>query len=208
MDNRQQQSGATSRKKMRRYLGFTNANVNEDTHLVHTLLTMLTPWEVEEVVSLLRTMPKTDRVFVAKFVSYVSKNVAIYRGNAKAIFNDLLICCRIAHLMATQVSGDYLPSFAFMHTKGIATSVKYILKFPAAHLDWNNREVLNCTYGTTLLAMADRLGQASYEDMMWLGENHEKMIPLIPHMKEVSCERGYLETLLDNEVSALWRGAL
>jgi hypothetical protein len=196
-------------EKLLRYLGLHRTS--DDRHLlsIQKLAQRMTTSEVAETKSLVKDMDRNERIFVAKSFAYASRNVALYRGDIRGIFHEVLIACRIAPIMSSYLgTNDYLEGTAFSHTKGIATTVRHALKFPSQHLDWNNREVLAYTHGTVLTSLANRMSETSYESVMWLGQNYQKLMPLLPLMTEVSCEREYLETLLNNDAPALWKGVL
>lgn len=204
MDNGQQIPGSSLPADVRKMLMHLGLRYE----YVARLVCMLKPREISEINSVLRTLNRNERKFVSKFVSRLAQNLGASVNDPGLSCHEILIACRIAHLMTSYLPSNYMADTAYHLAKRVANSAKYVLKFPADKLEWSNREVLAITHGIALTVIADREGETSFENVVWLGENYPKLLPLIPMMIEVSCERGYLELLLANDAPALGKGVL
>lgn len=134
-----------------------------------------------------------------------------FNGSSKAMETGakLTIACLIAPIMIADGANNSSIMAAYC-TEHIATSVTHIFRTQVHAINWQDKEITDYVLGVAILLAADHRDTVpmGFENIIWLGQNSTKLKHMTKHIKEVSAERDYLESVLDLEAHSLREGML
>ena len=121
-----------------------------------------------------------------------------------------------AHIIAATIAAPVFSGHKARHgvktatglAESLSLNIAYAYKMEAQTINWDNREIITYALGTALVVAAARKDATSFDNVLWLGRNSEKLVPLIDRIAEVSAEREYLESLIEQNCTPLNNGVI
>jgi hypothetical protein len=162
-----------------------------------------------EIASLYKDLDAQSQEFVTDVIAALSQP-STYKLGAKSPEKaaTVTIACVVAPIFTARLRQRNTPKVTLSFAEEVGLHISHAYRLRISAINWEDTEFVDYTRGAALIVAAGRKDATDFENVLWLGRNHERLIPLIDRMAEVSAERDYLQTLLDNDSLPLVRGVL
>lgn len=162
-----------------------------------------------EIQSIYQSLDEASQAFVADVITVYSTHPAL-NGMSKApeTAARVTIACLTAPIFATYLGRRGHRDEARSYAEEVALHVSYVYRIKIEAIDWSDQEIIDYTRGAAIGVAARRKDATSFENVIWLGQNSDKLKHIIDQIAEVSAEREYLQTVLDSETPPLRGGLL
>jgi len=152
---------------------------------------------------------QASQEFIADlFTAYFDNPHLNNDGQVTVTASKISAACHVAHVFTTHLGKRIDGHEVMAYVESVMLNVSHAFRMPVETINWDEREVNTYLLGTALVVAAGRKDATSFENVLWLGRNSEKLIPLIDRIAEVSAQRSYLQPLLEDITTPLNRGAL
>jgi hypothetical protein len=172
---------------------------------------MLRGFPLDQALDLERRYYKLDtssREYVSDVINGYAGNAFLAKGKTPTRIAAYLIAATIAAPVFSGHGGRHGIHTATSFAESLSLNIAHAFKMSAETINWANREIINYTLGTALVVAAGRMDATSFENVIWLGQNSEKLVPLIDRIAEVSAERDYLQPMMTESPNPLNQGAI
>lgn len=162
-----------------------------------------------EIASMYKDLDEQSRAFVTDVITAYSQPPAYnFGGKSPEKAATITIACITAPIFTARLRQRTAPKIALSFAEEVGLHISHVYRVRISAVNWEDAEFLDYARGAALIVAAGRKDTTSFENVIWLGQNSDKLIPFIDRIAEVSAEREYLQTVLDNETPPLIGGLL
>lgn len=181
---------------------------SENTLITATMRSFHSP-RFYEIAMLYKGLDERSQAFVTDVITAYSRPPAYNNGDKSPEKAAIItLACITAPIFTARLKHRVDPKVALSFAEEVGLHLSHVYRVRVSAVSWEDVEMLDYARGAALIVAAARKDATDFNNVIWLGQNSDKLKGFIDRIVEVSAEREYLQSVLDNETAPLTGGIL